>query len=179
MGQGQPKLNNLLGQNDGFLKLLESAVPAENVIDANGAGLSTELLFAIHNRVPIDYMGDIADYKFICGPRLYNRWAQSLVGRETSLGDAAVLSGGLYRPLGEQVFHVPLWPENLDLGGGETDGTTVRVQGFTKHPVVHACIRTIVDIIASVPLKAYRDRSDTTSEVPDAHPLSQLLATPS
>lgn len=60
----------------------------------------------------------------------------------------------------------------------KTDGTTVRAQGFTRHPVVHACIRTIVDIIASVPLKAYRDRSDTTSQLPDAHPLSQLLEFP-
>ncbi len=60
----------------------------------------------------------------------------------------------------------------------KSDGTTVRVQGFTKHPVVHACIRTIVDIIASVPLKAYRDRRDTTTQLPDAHPLSQLLEYP-
>lgn len=60
----------------------------------------------------------------------------------------------------------------------KTDGTTVRVQGFTRHPVVHACIRTIVDIIASVPLKAYRDRTDTTTQLPDAHPLSQLLEFP-
>lgn len=125
MGQGQSKMNNLFGQNDGFLKLLESALPAENVIDANKAALSTDLLFAIHNRVPIDYMGDIADYKLICGPRLYNTWAQSLVSRDTMLGDSAVLSGGLYRPLGEQVFSVPNWPENLDLGASETDGTTL------------------------------------------------------
>ena len=60
----------------------------------------------------------------------------------------------------------------------KVDGTTVRVQGFSRHPVVHACIRTIADIIASVPLVAYRDRSDTTSRLPDAHPLSQLLAFP-
>ena len=60
----------------------------------------------------------------------------------------------------------------------KTDGTTVRAQGFNRHPVVHACIRTIVDIIASVPLKAYRDRSDITSQLPDAHPLSQLLEFP-
>jgi HK97 family phage portal protein len=60
----------------------------------------------------------------------------------------------------------------------KTDGTTVRVQGFTRHPVVHACIRTIVDVIASVPLKAYRDRNDTTTQLPDAHPLAQLLEFP-
>jgi HK97 family phage portal protein len=60
----------------------------------------------------------------------------------------------------------------------KTDGTTVRVQGFTRHPVVHACIRTVVDIIASVPLVAYRERGNTDSQLPDAHPLSQLLANP-
>lgn len=60
----------------------------------------------------------------------------------------------------------------------KTDGTTVRIQGFAKHPVVHACIRTIVDIIASVPLKAYRERGNTDSQLPDAHPLAQLLAFP-
>jgi len=125
MGPAQSKMNNLFGQNDGFLRLLDSAVPAENVIDANGAGLSTELLFAVHNRVPIDYMGDIADYRFITGPRQYNQWAQGLVSRDTALGDSAVLSGGLFKPLGEQVFSVPNWPEQLDLGGGETDGTTL------------------------------------------------------
>jgi len=125
MGPGQSKMNNLFGQNDGFLRLLQSAVPTENVIDANGAGLSTELLYAIHNRVPIDYMGDVADYKFICGPRLYNQWAKGLVSRETGLGDLAVTAGGLFRPLGDQVFYVPNWPENLDNGGGETDGTTL------------------------------------------------------
>jgi len=125
MGPAQSKMNNLFGQNDGYLRLLESAVPAENVIDAAGAGLSTELLFAIHNRVPIDYMSDIADYKFICGPRLYNQWAQGLVSRDTALGDSAVLSGGLFRPLGDQVFSVPNWPENLNLGANETDGTTL------------------------------------------------------
>jgi hypothetical protein len=125
MGQGQSKMNNLFGQNDGFLKLLESAVPEENIIDADGAGLSTDLLYAINNRVPIDYMGDLADYRFVCGPRLYNRWAQGLTSRETSLGDAATLAGGLYRPLGDQVFWVPNWPENLDLGASETDGTTL------------------------------------------------------
>jgi hypothetical protein len=125
MGPAQSKMNNLFGQNDGYLRLLESAVPAENVIDAAGAGLSTDLLFAIHNRVPIDYMSDIADYKFICGPRLYNQWAQGLVSRDTALGDSAVLSGGLFRPLGDQVFSVPNWPENLNLGANETDGTTL------------------------------------------------------
>jgi hypothetical protein len=125
MGDGQPALNNLLGANDGFLKLLCSCVPEENVIDAAGAGLSTELLFAAHNAVPVDYLNEIGDYKFIVGPRTYNKWAQGLVARETPLGDAAVISGGMFKPLGDGVFMVPNWPENLDLGADETDGTTV------------------------------------------------------
>lgn len=37
-------------------------------------------------------------------------------------------------------------------------GTTVRVRGFERHPVVQACVRAIVDLAAAIPLQAYRKR---------------------
>ena len=58
------------------------------------------------------------------------------------------------------------------------DGAGVRVQGFTKHPVVHACIRVVADIIASVPLKAMRSRGDWETVVPESDPLQVLLDYP-
>jgi HK97 family phage portal protein len=58
------------------------------------------------------------------------------------------------------------------------DGAGVRVQGFSKHPVVHACIRVVADIIASVPLKAMRSRGDWESVVPESDPLQMLLDYP-
>jgi HK97 family phage portal protein len=58
------------------------------------------------------------------------------------------------------------------------DGATIRAKGFSQHPVVHACIRTISDIVASVPLVAYREKGNRESILPSTHPLSQLLEFP-
>lgn len=58
------------------------------------------------------------------------------------------------------------------------DGATIRAQGFNKHPVVHACIRAIADIVASVPFVVLRERGDYETKVPDTHPLQRLLDYP-
>jgi len=58
------------------------------------------------------------------------------------------------------------------------DGATVRAQGFNKHPVVHACIRAIADIVASVPYVVLRERGMYESKVPADHPLQRLLDYP-
>lgn len=38
----------------------------------------------------------------------------------------------------------------------QQNGTTVRIRGFERHPVVMACVRAIVDIASAVPLQWYR-----------------------
>lgn len=58
------------------------------------------------------------------------------------------------------------------------DGSTIRVQGFNRHPVVHACIRVVADILSSVPLVVLKSRGDYESRVGDDHPLQKLLDYP-
>jgi HK97 family phage portal protein len=58
------------------------------------------------------------------------------------------------------------------------DGAAIRTQGFSRHPVVHACIRVIADIVASVPLIAITTRGDRDSRVAEDHPLQKLLDYP-
>ncbi len=58
------------------------------------------------------------------------------------------------------------------------DGRTIRVQGFNAHPVVHACIRVVADIVASVPLVVLKERGDYESRVGEDHPLQKLLDYP-
>ena len=60
----------------------------------------------------------------------------------------------------------------------KADGATIRARGFNAHPVVHASIRVIADLVSSVPLVVLRDRGDHTSRVPESHPLQQLLDMP-
>lgn len=58
------------------------------------------------------------------------------------------------------------------------DGSTIRNQGFNKHPVVHACIRVVADIIASVPLVVLQEKGNYESRVAEDHPLQKLLDYP-
>lgn len=58
------------------------------------------------------------------------------------------------------------------------DGATVRNQGFNKHPVVHACIRVVADIIASVPLVVLTEKGNYETRVSEDHPLQKLLDYP-
>ena len=58
------------------------------------------------------------------------------------------------------------------------EGSAVRAIGFQKHPVVHACIRVVSDIVASVPLVVLSERGNSESKVPESHPLQKLLDYP-
>ncbi len=58
------------------------------------------------------------------------------------------------------------------------EGATVRAEGFSRHPVVHACIRVVADIVASVPLVVLRERGNSESKVGEDHPLQRLLDYP-
>lgn len=58
------------------------------------------------------------------------------------------------------------------------DGAAIRTIGFTKHPVVHACIRVVSDIVASVPLIVLTERGNQESAVPESNPLQRLLDYP-
>ena len=58
------------------------------------------------------------------------------------------------------------------------DGAAIRLKGFSAHPVVHACIRVVTDIVASVPLVVLKTQGDTESRVDPSHPLQVLLDRP-
>ncbi len=74
----------------------------------------------------------------------------------------------------------------------QRNGTTVRVRGFERHPVVQACVRTIVELACCVPLQAYRKVKPTLAGrmlkrqprtiidlLPDTHPAQKLVDSPS
>lgn len=65
-----------------------------------------------------------------------------------------------------------------DLGNPVTSGNEVRVGGWERHPVVHACVRAIVDIIAAVPFEVYRKDGNGEPIVQPKHEALQLLDEP-
>lgn len=65
-----------------------------------------------------------------------------------------------------------------DLNSPVNTGNEVRLLGWERHPVVHACVRAIVDIIASVPFEVYRKDADGEPVVDPNHEALRLLDEP-
>ena len=65
----------------------------------------------------------------------------------------------------------------------QRSGTTVRVRGFERHPVVMACVRAIVDIASAVELQAYKlvpgEEREVVEVLPSSAPIQQIMDVPS
>lgn len=83
----------------------------------------------------------------------------------------------LTQPLGNGTAQLSLI-RTANPGEYRYDGSTIRAQGFNRHPVVHACIRAVADIVSSVPLVVLKERGNYETRVGDAHPLQKLLDYP-
>lgn len=57
-------------------------------------------------------------------------------------------------------------------------GAEVRREGWERHAVVQACIRAIAQLIAAVPIEAYRKLGDGDTETIAKHPSTDLLNAP-
>jgi HK97 family phage portal protein len=57
----------------------------------------------------------------------------------------------------------------------QRSGREVRFRGWERHPVVNACVRAVVDIVAAVDIEVYRKRADGTAEVIANHEAAHLL----
>lgn len=64
-------------------------------------------------------------------------------------------------------------------GAMQSTGRAARIKGFEQNAVSHACTRIVSDLVATIPLQAYRkDGNGDTTVLPVTHPLAQLLERP-
>lgn len=112
-GEGQSDYNNLMGVNDGWLKLALNSVPTAQILDAEGAGPSFGLFLAARKLLPPRYRTNRNAYRFIGGPSLSDWWLEDTAGRPTVAGDNARETGQAARLLGNSFYEVPQWPEDL------------------------------------------------------------------
>lgn len=126
--------NNLLGVNDGWLKLACSCTPGAQIIDAQGAGPSRELFMAARKLLPPRYRGQRHNYHFIGGPSLHDWHAQDTSYRPTAAGDRAVETGSGGRIWGNSFYEASQWPEYLPytIGGVEKEVTHVMFTPLTN-----------------------------------------------
>jgi len=130
-GPAQSADNNLLGANDGWIKLACMCTPECQVIDAAGAGPSKALFMAARKALPNRYKRDRSNYRFIVGPSIVDWWTEFLSGLPTDLGDDSIVNGGSQRIFGSSFFEVPLWAEDLPYTPGVGDPVDVTHILFT------------------------------------------------
>lgn len=131
VGDGESDRNNLLGVNDGFLKILEARVPSSRVVDAAGKNVSDALFYAMKRKINNRYRSLRNDYVYIVSPGVADKWHYDMSLRQTVLGDRMITANnpGDLTPghSGMPMLVVPQMPENLTFtgsGGGST-GTEI------------------------------------------------------
>jgi hypothetical protein len=115
-GDGQTPWNNLMGKNDGWLKLACNCTPECQTIDAQGMGPSPALFMAARRSLPARYRANRGNYKFLVGPGITDWWAEYQSARPTIKGDEAQATGEGGRMWGNTFFEVPMWREDLTYG---------------------------------------------------------------
>lgn len=112
-GDAQTRLNNLLGVNDGWSKLLNDCTPTCQIIDAAGASPSKYLYYEMKRRIPTKYRSGIDSYRFVAPPSAVDKHSLDWTNRDTATGDAALAGAGVPAPWGIPFFEVPLMPEDI------------------------------------------------------------------
>jgi len=122
--------NNLLGVNNGFETILNTAVPAAQKIDAGGAAPSKRLYYEMKRRVPSRYRAAKPNYVWVVPSGPADKWSLDWSDRETAGGDGAMHFNNLKSrlqpgPWGIPMLEVPLMPEDLTWGTAGTDGSSI------------------------------------------------------
>lgn len=120
VGDNASDINNLLGVNDGWLKLICNCIPECNVIDAAGSAPSADMYFEAKKRIPIRFRGLESQYRFLAGHHVVDHWKYYWSSRITNMGDAALATGDVPGPWGTPFLPVPLWPEMIPYGSSGT-----------------------------------------------------------
>jgi len=125
VGDLESDTNNLLGVNDGWLKLLDANVPAAQQVDAGGKAASKTLYYAMKRKIPTKYRVAMPDYVWLVSPAVKDKWMLDWSTRQTVGGDDVQATGMCPGPWGIPMLEVPLMPENLTYGTAGTDGTQI------------------------------------------------------
>jgi len=124
-GDLQSKENNLLGPNDGIVKILTDNTPAAQQINAGGKASSKKLFYDMKRKIPSRYRVAKPAYRFLTPTSVYDKWMWDISEVETGAGDTATQGNVNRSPLGIPMVDVPLMPEDLSIGTSVSDGTKI------------------------------------------------------
>jgi len=133
------RLGRLLRVDEGW----ESLSGSGNIVDAAGAGLSRNLLSRTLRALPNRYMGQRPSLRFWAAPKVVQDWVDTVAGRATQAGDAALLGQGMFNGIPpysgipwNEIPHIPV--ANSYTSGSDT---------FTDASFMWLCIPSTFSII--------------------------------
>jgi hypothetical protein len=125
VGDSASDENNLLGVNNGFKKILETAVPSNQQLDAGGKAPSKRLYYDMKRMIPSRYRAAKPSYVWICPSGPADKWMLDWSERQTAAGDNVLATGVRPGPWGIRMLEVPLMPEDLTFGTAGIDGSQI------------------------------------------------------
>ena len=127
-GDLESDLNNLLGVNDGWCKILNAKVPSAQLVNAAGASSSRKLFYDMKRRIQTRYRVARPDFRWLVPPSVWDKWeldeGESNEGSEGQVGTRQRGTVGR-RPFGIAMVEVPLMPEDLTFGTATTDASKI------------------------------------------------------
>jgi hypothetical protein len=99
-----------LALQDGWRKIARTQ---GHLYEHGGAGVSTEVLGELLDRLPEKYLRDYADLRFYASPKFEHGYKRLLGQRPTPVGDKFLLSDAQATYAGIPIVRVPIIPSNL------------------------------------------------------------------
>jgi len=125
-------LGNLLAGNDGWFKLAQGG----HVLDLGGAEIEPGIFSEMLRMLPPQYRGD-SGLRWIVGETTVVDWQDTLSGRQTALGDAALgAAGGSQAPYGKKFLTAPIIPDDMDLTVAESIPATLKGVSFGPYQIL-------------------------------------------
>jgi HK97 family phage major capsid protein len=109
--------------SDDYLALFDGmlAKATSNIVNAGGSSLNKTILRDMIKTMPSPYLGDKAAMRFMTAMDAELDYRDSISDRQTGIGDAALQTDAAVGYSGIPVVDVPLFPENLGVGGDTTN----------------------------------------------------------
>jgi hypothetical protein len=172
--------------SDTYLALLDGwrkiAKTDGHLYEHEGAGVSTDVLGELLDRLPEKFLRDYADLRFYASPKFEHAYKRLLGQRPTPVGDKFLLSDAQATYAGIPLVRVPIIPSNLteDIGGTPYENLTFVILTPRRNLItgIHRKMSLERDknIFARMRQYAFTSRVAVALEEPDAIAIAEQVS---
>lgn len=164
--------DSYLGLFDGFIEQAD----AGNVVDAEGASLSSALFSSMLNAMPTKFKKDKTKLKFLMSIELEQLWRERLASRATAMGDNALTTDGNLKTFGVEIYPLPLFDFYVPAAEDVTFAGATSTESLAYGPIQSGSLVIVPSTIDSVtPIVPYVEGVDYDVDY-DAGTVTNIVA---